>query len=77
MKTRYLVIEDFSTHDFYSVLSKKEYKEENPTKEIFFSGSVEKCNDWIIQNPHPESIDYGVYFDEQNDDIDLANSFFI
>ena len=68
MFKKYIVIVDFDSFDKYSVLTKKEYKKNSMKNDILYQGNAEQCNQWIEDNPHPESHDYGVYFGDHSDD---------
>lgn len=70
MKRKYVVIEDTEQFDCYSVLSKSEYKSKGLKDKILFEGSIEKCNEWIEGNPHPDSHDFGIYFGNDEDNTD-------
>ena len=67
-KTKHLVIVDFDSFDNYTVLPKKEYKKKAMKNDILYQGTIDNCTQWIEDNPHPESHDYGVYFGDNSDD---------
>ncbi len=72
---KYVVIEDLDSFDCYSVMSRKDYKKAYSDKKILFSGDAEKCNDWVMDNPHPNANDYKVFFDGEDADVDNTGFF--
>lgn len=63
---KYVVIEDLSVFDCYTLMLKGEYKRLNVNKDILFTGTAELCNQWIIDNPHPKA---GEFDDEDDNDF--------
>jgi hypothetical protein len=62
----HVVIEDLSSPDCYTVLCEEEFLTKNPQPKTFFKGTLQKCMNWIAENPHPNSVDFTAYYDGDN-----------